>query len=76
MKTKEQIESEGFCEKCGGEVYTLEEFIDCVRSKLLIPYDGDGYFHDGTNETDINVWRIKLSITELVKYPYVCWYNK
>lgn len=72
MKTKEQIKNEiGF-----GEVYTIMEFLDLIIEGYIIPYDGIGYFHDGNNRTDKCIWNEKLFLTDLKKYPYVCWYNK
>ena len=76
MKTKEQIMSEGHCGRCEGDVFTLCEFIEMTKRQIILPYDGSGYFHDGENETDKSVWDEDLSILELRKYPYVCWYNK
>ena len=71
MKTKEQAQSE-----CRGAVFTLEEFYQYVKRGCFIPYDGSGYFHDGEKETDRSVWDEDLSLIELKKYPYVCWYNR
>lgn len=51
MKSINQIK-----EKCIGEVFTLDEFMDCIEVGFFNPYDGDGYFRDGENETDMNVW--------------------
>ena len=43
----------------------------------IIPYDGMGRFHDGENETRISIFSKEVSFYEaLVKYPYICWYNK
>ena len=72
MKTKQQIENE----ISYGDVYTLEEFFQEVKIGGFIPYDGDGYFHDGEEETSRSVWSSNLSLLELKHYPYVCWYNK
>ena len=72
IKTKEQVQSEiGF-----GDVYTIEEFFDCVKCGSFIPYDGVGYFHDGDKETARSVWSEDISLLELKNYPYVCWYNR
>ena len=71
MKTKEQVQSE-----CRGAVFTLEEFYQYVKDGDFIPYDGSGYFHDGEKKTNRSVWSKDLSLLELKKYPYVCWYNK
>ena len=76
MKTKEQVQKEGLVAKCQGSVYTIEEFFEYVKDGSFIPYDGSGYFHDGEKETSRSVWARDLSLLELKKYPYVCWYNK
>ena len=76
MKTKEQVQKEGLVAKCGGDVYTLEEFIEYVENGYFIPYDGIGYFHDGEKETDRCVWDNSVTAEEVKKYPYVCWYNR
>ena len=76
MKSKEQVQKEGLVAKCGGSVYTTEEFFERVKEGSFIPYDGSGFFHDGQKETNRSVWATDLSLIELKKYPYVCWYNK
>lgn len=72
MKTKRQIQSEMEY----GDVFTLKEFEKLLDDKLIIPYDGHGYFHDGEKETDVCVWDDGLTWNSVKKYPYVCWYNK
>ena len=42
MKSIEQVQSEEF-----GDVFTMEQFADMVEEGGIIPYDGNGYFHDG-----------------------------
>jgi hypothetical protein len=71
MKNKKQIARE-----TNGEVYTRKEFMKLVDAGAFIPYDGIGYFHDGTNRTDISVWNNSLTAKDVEKYPYVCWYNR
>ena len=71
MKTKEQIAKE-----LDTDVFTLEEFIDALDEGMFIRYDGNGYFHDGENETDISVWNETVTWDDIKDYPYVCWYNK
>ena len=77
MKTIEQIQNE----IPYADVMTVEEFLRCADSKCFIPYDGEGRFHDGENETEFSVWddcpagcRTREDVIE--KFPYVCWYNK
>lgn len=71
MKTIEQVREE----KDYGDVMTSEEFVDAVDEGYFIPYDGDGYVHDGEKELhDKSVWN--MNKREILKYPYVRWYNK
>ena len=70
MKSQKQITIE-----TDADVFTQEEFKECVEYRLFTPYDGNGYFHDGTNETDISVWDNSLTEEGVKKYPYICWYN-
>lgn len=71
MKNIKQIK-----EECIGDVFTLDEFIECVEAGFFNSYDGDGYFHDGDNETNMNVWDDSWTWDDVKDYPYVCWYNK
>lgn len=71
MKSINEIKNE-----CIGEVFTLDEFIECVDAGFFNSYDGDGYFHDGENETDMNVWSDNWAWNDVKDFPYVCWYNK
>lgn len=60
-----------------GNVFTLDEFVDLCDKGLLSSYDGQGYFHDGTKETEISVWNMDLIPDDVWdQYPYVIWYNK
>lgn len=59
-----------------GDIYKREEFGRMIEEGLFIPYDGKGYFHDGTKETNISVWDTSLTPQDVEKYPYVVWYNK
>lgn len=72
MKTKEQIQEE--IEYT--DVFTIEEFAEQVNDGLINSFDGYGYLHDGVRETRINVWDETLTYEDVIKYPYVCWYNK
>lgn len=71
MKSVEQIKKE-----CIGDVFTLEEFLELINLGCINRYDGDGYFHNGENETNISVWDNNLTWDDVKNYPYVCWYNK
>lgn len=71
MKTREQIERE-----TKSNVFTKEEFLSSVHRGEITSYDGIGYFHDGENETLVNVYDETLSRDKVKHYPYICWYNK
>ena len=68
IKTKEQVQQE--CEY--GDVFTTEEFWKYVENGSFNEYDGEGYYHDGENETNLCVW----CYPNKKGMPYVCWYNK
>lgn len=59
-----------------GDVMTLVEFRNNVKSGCFIQYDGIGYLHDGEKQTSISVWSINIFDLKYDSYPYVCWYNK
>ena len=59
-----------------GEIYERKEFGRMIEEGLFIPYDGKGYFHDGTKETNISIQDTSLTPDDVEKYPYVVWYNK
>lgn len=71
------LTKEGVKRTTEGNVFTLEEFVNLCDKGLIIPYDGQGYFHDGEKETDISVWNMNLKPEDVWgKYIYVVWYNK
>ena len=70
MKTLKEIKKE-----CIGDVFTIDEFAKEVNSGFINGYDGIGYFHDGENETNIEVFS-NFNWEDVENYPYVCWYNK
>lgn len=73
MKTKDEIKNE----LKYGEVFAREEFERLAKLEYFIPYDGDGYYHDGEKElTDKSVWDKSIKPSEKRKYHYVVWYNK
>ena len=54
---------------------SIENFIKLRIDGSIIPIDGIGHPHDGEIELeDIDVFDI--TIRDIYKYPYVCWYNK
>lgn len=58
-------------------VYHTTDFCKMLADGSIIPYDGMGRFHDGENETRISIFSKEVSFYDaLVKYPYICWYNK
>lgn len=71
MKTLEQIKAE-----CIGDVYTLNDFADLIDAGCINPYDGNGYFHNGEEETNISVFNLSATWESIKDFPYVCWYNK
>lgn len=70
MKTKEEVQKE-----CFGVVYDTDDFVRIVNSGCINDFDGIGVFHDGENETNIDVFS-DMRYPDSKKYPYVCWYNK
>lgn len=73
MKSLEEIEKE----MQYGDIFTINDFIDCVKDGMFIDYDGHGYFHDGENKTKESVeCNVEFLKSFVEKYPYVCWYNK
>lgn len=59
------------------DVFTTEVFAEQVKCGSFISYDGIGYYHDGEDETDIEVdFNYDLVMEKVAEYPYVCWYNK
>ncbi len=72
MKTLKEIQAKSY-----GFVLATVDFIAVVRNGTLNPYDGDGCFHDGEEESDISVWSVnKITPEFLEQYPFVVWYNK
>lgn len=69
MKTKKEIKEE----IPYADVMTTKMFLECVKCRGFIEYDGYGYFHDGEKETDVSCWS---NLDKAANYPYVCWYNK
>ena len=69
MKTFVQVKNETKF----GNVYSRERFIELLNDGWFTPYDGDGIYHDGENETRISVWSVPIDATI---YPYVIWFNK
>ena len=79
MKTIEELKAELNC-----DIYTTEKFNNLIDDGYFIPYDGNGYFHNGEQETNISVWDDSYfeNMTSdeinnfLSKHPYITWYNR
>lgn len=61
-----------------GDLMTAEEFIDTVEVGGFIPYDGDGYWSNGTHHShELSVWDDN---NKLSKRPqgatHVIWFNR
>lgn len=77
MKSKKEIvDSQDYKILDENDIFTVDEFIEQIEQGSINHYDGDGYFHDGENETDISVWDESLTWSDVKSFPYVCWYNK
>lgn len=77
MKSKKEIvNSQDYKILDENNIFTVDEFIEQIEKGFINHYDGDGYFHDGENETDISVWDESLTWSDVKSFPYVCWYNK
>ena len=73
IKTLEEVEAEQDL----GDVFTIENFIELVRDGYFTDYDGEGYLHNGKNETGYYAECVVTYLEEMkAKYPYVVWYNK
>lgn len=61
-----------------GEVYTIEDFIEEVKSGGFTPYDGVGYYWDKVkNEETCGIsFNVDVLKRESKKYKYVIWYNR
>lgn len=78
-EVKQDLINKGFWSKedTDGIVYRTIDFCKMLANHSIIPDDGTGRFHDGENETRISIFSKEISFYEaLVKYPYICWYNK
>lgn len=60
-----------------GDIFTLDDFIDCVDNFSICDYDGSGYF---INDDGERVGAIKCDVKWLEKHSgdckYIVWYNK
>ena len=58
-------------------VYTILDFTKMLKTGVINPCDGNGFFHNGEEETNVSVFSNDVSYRNaIIKYPYVCWYNK
>ena len=75
QKRKVQEEMEKLCP--GVVVFTSIEFAETVKRGSINCFDGIGYFHDGTKETDYSVFDDDGDLVHPAKsFPLVCWYPK
>ena len=58
------------------DAMTTKAFCELCNDNSITRYDGQGYFHNGTKETNISVWNDDLTPEDIKDYPYICWYNK
>lgn len=63
-------------ESCDGTVYTREEFRIIVKKGGINCHDGFGHYHDGVKETEVSVFDENGNFTDILQYPFVCWYNQ
>lgn len=62
--------------KCG-DLMTLAEFADCVKSTLFIDYDGFGELATATEVSDITVQPSKFSSMSIPLWAtHVLWHNR
>ncbi len=72
MKTLKEVQSENLLM----DVFTIEEFLQLLKDGDVSPYDYDsyGYYHDGENLTEEQVYVYEQHIIEMgEKYPYIVW---
>ena len=64
--------------KVHGDVFTIEDFIDYVKTGSIISYDGIGYYWDEEKKCEVKAVSFNPSILKqkAKKYKYVVWYNR
>ncbi len=71
MKTINEI----MAEELTCDVFTVREFLKMLDMKELYDINAYGYYHDGEQLTDKEVWLNREDIEENgQKYPYIVWY--
>ena len=62
-----------------GDLMTVKKWLSCVKDKLFIDDDGEGYWATRTKRTDTPVWP-SMTYNPNFKVPkgitHVVWYNK
>ena len=63
-----------------GDIFAIDEFIDCVTSGCITDYNGHGHLYDGVYQSGDNRY-IKCDVEWLQKakangWPFVVWFNK
>jgi len=62
-----------------GDLMTMEDWIDCVKSGGFIDYDGHGYYSDGKRESNkiIHPSDVRRGhLLENEEFTHVVWYNR
>lgn len=61
----------------GDDVYTVAEFLDCVKNKLFIDYDGHGNpVKDNLANTSIVIKPSTAHLTIPADATHIIWYNR
>ena len=72
MKTIDEIMNE----EMTSDVFTVDEFLGMLDMDELYDINAFGYYHDGENVTEVQVWLNKSDIEEKGKqYPYIIWHT-
>ena len=59
-----------------GDLMTLEEFREHLRSRMIVSSDGDGYYATATQRSNIPVCFDADYVVEPPGLTHVMWYNK
>jgi len=61
----------------GGNLFTVEEFLECVQSGGFIDYDGFGKYYDGKKTVDGLVFPSEVVKNGLKPgFTHIVWYNR
>lgn len=62
-----------------GDVMTIDEFIKCIDSGGVIPYDGYGHYFDEKKKKETKEhtsFDVNVLEQDAKKYGHVIWYNR